>query len=44
MAATAFAIGLLVNIFGLWPVERKMCAEEAPEGAVSKSVGMPALD
>lgn len=42
MSAVAFAIGLLVNVFWLWPAERKKRAEEAQEGEVSKGAGTPA--
>jgi hypothetical protein len=38
-SAVAFAIGLLVNVFGLWLVERKQRAEEAKEKAVSAGDG-----
>ncbi len=38
-SAVAFAIGLLVNVFGLWPVERKKRAEEAKEKIVSEGDG-----
>ncbi len=40
MSAVAFALGLLVHVFGLWPVERKKRAEQAKEKAVSEGDGM----
>jgi len=44
LAAAAFATGLLINGFGLWPVERKKLAEEAQEKALSKGAATPALE
>jgi MFS family permease len=44
MAAASFATGLLVNVFGLCPAERKIRAEEAREGAVSTGEVAPALE
>jgi hypothetical protein len=44
MAAASFTTGLLVNVFGLWPAERKIRAEEAREGAVSTGEVAPALE
>jgi hypothetical protein len=43
MAAAAFAIWLLVNAFGLWPVEREKQAEEAREEALPEGAGAPPI-